>query len=249
MMNRFSFLLFLFHHHQVKYDGDKLLDSDDDAVMMEWERPLMDAHASIMTNDGKKGMTVMNIGFGMGIIDEALQKLSPSKHLIVEAHPDVYAKMLKDGWDKKPNVEILFGKWQDVIPSLIAFAGPSKFFFDGIFFDTYGEHFSDMEDFHSLVLPPLLRPVTGIYSFFNGLSPDNIFFHGVACNCVQIQLEAIGLNTEFIPCEIQVKNEDWLGVRRKYWHFDQYFLPRCTWMAKENSTEENTSAKKAKTTS
>jgi type IV protein arginine methyltransferase len=33
----------------------------------------------------------------------------------VEAHPDVYNHMLKLGWDKKPGVKIVYGKWQDVI--------------------------------------------------------------------------------------------------------------------------------------
>jgi hypothetical protein len=35
------------------------------------------------------------------------------------------------GWDKKPGVTILFGRWQDVLPAL-------EQSFDGIFFDTYG---------------------------------------------------------------------------------------------------------------
>lgn len=38
--------------------------------------------------------------------------------------------------------------------------------FDAIFFDTYGEYYSDMHDLHNLVAT-LLKP-KGIYSFFNG---------------------------------------------------------------------------------
>ena len=64
----------------------------------------------------------------------------------------------------------------------------------------------------------------------NGLAPDNLFFHGVACNCVKIQLAHLGLETEFAQCEIQVKEEEWQGVRRKYWHGrDTYYLPIATW--------------------
>ena len=83
------------HKHRVRYNTDKsaILDDDDDAIMMEWERPLMDAHASILmesssssslsTNDSsssplqtqQKRRSVMNIGFGMGIINTALQAL------------------------------------------------------------------------------------------------------------------------------------------------------------------------------
>lgn len=52
-------------------DGQKLLDDAQDAVMMEWERPLMEAHAKIMIPDNAapQTMDVLNIGFGMGIID------------------------------------------------------------------------------------------------------------------------------------------------------------------------------------
>jgi hypothetical protein len=75
----------------------------------------------------------------------------------------------------------------------------------------------------------LARP-NGTYSFFNGLAPDNIFFHGVACQCVQLQLSSLGLDCEFLPFEIQVKDEVWEGIRRRYWHGrDTYYLPRAVW--------------------
>jgi protein arginine N-methyltransferase 2 len=206
-------------------DGTLLLDDDDDAVMMEWERPLMDAHASIITSDGAEGKRVMNVGFGLGIVDAALQQYEPSLHIIIEAHPGVHAKMLADGWDKKPGVRVEFGKWQDVLPNLIA----EGVELDGIFYDTYGEHYTDMEEFHEQMAKILAKP-GGIYSFFNGLAPDNLFFHGVACNCVKIQLSQLGLDTEFAQCQIQVKEKDWEGVRRKYWHGrETYYLPIATW--------------------
>lgn len=112
----------------------------------------------------------------------------------------------------------------------------------------YGEHFLDLEDFHSLMVKVLSKP-HGIYSFFNGLAPDNLFFHGVACQCVKLQLSHLGLDSEFLPCEIQVKDSVWEGIRRKYWHGrDTYYLPVCKWNQKylesgepqvELSTEED----------
>ena len=73
----------------------------------------------------------------------------------------------------------------------------------------------------------------------NGLAPDNLFFHGVACNCVKIQLEHLGLETEFAQCEIQVDEKDWEGVRRKYWHGrNTYYLPICTWKKAEEEGKE-----------
>jgi type IV protein arginine methyltransferase len=115
---------------QYTEDGNALLDQDEDAVMMEWERPLMKAHAQIMMENGQK--RVLNVGFGMGIIDSALQELQPDLHIIIEAHPDVYKRMLADRWDQKPNVRICFGRWQEVVPMLIA----EKVEVDSIFYDT-----------------------------------------------------------------------------------------------------------------
>ena len=69
---------------------------------------------------------------------QAIQRRSPRSHTIVEAHPDVHARMLQLGWDQRPGVRILFGRWQDVLPSLGAQ-------FDGIFFDTFSEFYGDMQ--------------------------------------------------------------------------------------------------------
>lgn len=111
-------------------DGNALLDADRDAVMMEWERPLMKAHAQILMEG--TGRRVMNVGFGMGIIDTALQELQPVHQIIIEAHPDVYKRMLDGGWDRKPNVRLCFGRWQDVVPQLIR----EGVVVDAIFYDT-----------------------------------------------------------------------------------------------------------------
>ena len=194
--------------HQLRYnaDGTALLDQDNDAIMMAWERPIMKAHASVLLGEGegtggvrpRQHCRVMNVGFGMGIIDTEIQEnYHPSLHIIIEAHPQVYQNMLNLQWDKKPNVQIYHGKWQDVLPKLLqdcdggssnndsnnnndnnGGGGLSSLDLDAIFYDTYAEHAMDMEDFHSF-LPRLLSKRQGIYSFFNGLAPDNLFFHGV----------------------------------------------------------------------
>jgi hypothetical protein len=63
-------------------------------------------------------------------------------------------------------VRVLFGRWQDVAGQLEKY--------DGIFFDTYSEHYLHMRAFHDL-LPQILKK-DGIYSFFNGLAPRCPFF-------------------------------------------------------------------------
>lgn len=49
---------------------------------------------------------------------------------------DVHARMLAEGWDKKPGVRIVFGRWQDVQDQLGQY--------DGIFFDTFSEFYDDL---------------------------------------------------------------------------------------------------------
>jgi protein arginine N-methyltransferase 2 len=89
---------------------------------------------------------------------------------------------------------ICFGKWQDVLPQLIV---NENITFDGIFYDTYGEHFTDFEDFHNGIITRCLAK-NGVYSFFNGLCPDNLFFQGVACQCIQLQVGNLGFDCEFL---------------------------------------------------
>ena len=61
---------------------------------------------------------------------------------------------------------------------------------------------------------------------------DDPQFQFLACQVVKLQLSQLGLDSEFLPCEIQAPNENeiWNGVRRRYWHGrDVYYLPKVTW--------------------
>lgn len=91
---------------QLKYDDTigALLDDRGAPVMMEWEREIMRASAEVLLPEIGKGR-VLNIGFGMGIIDGYLQDRKPESHVIVEAHPAVILKMKDLGWDKKPGLQ------------------------------------------------------------------------------------------------------------------------------------------------
>jgi protein arginine N-methyltransferase 2 len=68
------------------------------AVMMRWETPLMVAHADFICGASAEGLhskeasmcgAMLNIGFGMGLVDDAIQAHSPKLHVICEAHPQV----------------------------------------------------------------------------------------------------------------------------------------------------------------
>lgn len=196
-------------------DGDRLLDAEKNGVMMGWELPLMIRHAEVISP--QKGLRVLNVGFGLGLVDTELQKYSPSEHTIIEAHPDVYAHMIRQGWDKKPGVKILFGRWQDVLDQLEIY--------DGIFFDTFGEFYEDLRAFHEIV--PNHLEEGGIYSYFNGLGATNQFFHAVYNRISELELSEMGFAVEYEEMDIGLKEEEWNGVKRAYWTLDKYYLPIC----------------------
>lgn len=232
-------------NQKLHYSDNKLMDENDDAVMMGWEAPLMVEHAKVMCP--KEGLDVLNVGFGLGLIDDELQKYKPRNHFIIEAHPDVYAHMKELGWDKKPGVTILFGRWQDVLPAL-------EQSFDGIFFDTYGgetvrmisgiclstvypnpslrgiEFYDELRNFHDAV--PNILNQDGVYTWFNGLGATNQFFHDVYCRISEIDLREMGLSTEYVEMRVSTADEDgvWENVRQRYWVLDTYKLPICRFL-------------------
>ncbi|KAL0721561.1 hypothetical protein Bca4012_036160 [Brassica carinata] len=203
---------------RVTFSEDKIMDNESKGVMMAWEKPLMEAHAkAICTNGG----SILNVGFGMGLVDTAIQRYNPTKHTIIEAHPDVYRRMMESGWGDKENVRIVFGRWQDVVDEL------DECGYDGIFFDTYGEYYEDLWEFHQR-LPKLLK-ADGVYSYFNGFCGSNAFFHVVYCNLVTLEIESLGFSTQLIPLPVKdcLGDEGWEGVKQKYWQLDTYYLPVC----------------------
>eukprot|EP01125_Pyxidicula_operculata_P011843 TRINITY_DN3877_c0_g1_i2.p1 TRINITY_DN3877_c0_g1~~TRINITY_DN3877_c0_g1_i2.p1 ORF type:complete len:366 (-),score=80.04 TRINITY_DN3877_c0_g1_i2:64-999(-) len=236
--------------HPLKYDGDKLVDFEGNGVMMGWEKPLMVLHAKEICENAYSHYPsslseeestmygcgdILNVGFGLGLIDDEIQKFKPRSHTIIEAHPDVYKHMLNLGWDKKPGVRILFGRWQDVVGDLTQY--------DGIFFDTFGEFYEDLREFQQ-VLPDILKP-SGVYSFFNGLAATNIFYHDVYCEIAQMELDDMGFEVIYKKVDIDPSdNKIWEGIKGKYWQLTSYNLPVCVWkegefMAVELNTLQN----------
>ena len=106
------------------FTDNEILLPDGFEVMMEWERPIMERSAEIITiNSGD----VLNVGFGMAIIDTAIQAHGVSTHTIIEAHPQVVRRARAWARDKS-GINIVAKRWQDAIGDV----GP----FDGIYFDT-----------------------------------------------------------------------------------------------------------------
>ncbi len=193
-------------------DG-RLLDESGNAVMMEWERPIMEKSAEIVCRNGGR---VLNVGFGMGIIDSEIQKHLVDEHWIIEPHLDVFTKMMDDGWHLKPNVRILHGDWQWFMKYLPPF--------DGVYIDTWDE---EIWDFLREV-PKFLKP-NGILSYFNNPRGDENGLH-----MMQTEFDILNpsFNIEFETLEIPSIDgpEKQTTNGAFYWHpeWKTYYCPVLT---------------------
>ncbi|OAA28182.1 hypothetical protein UG55_1006155 [Frankia sp. EI5c] len=117
-------------------DGTLLVSGQE--VMQTWERPLMRALARAVT---RPGSSVCEVGFGLGISAGFVRELGPARHTIIEANPDVAAaaRAWAAAGGGGPGVEIVPGRWQDVLPGLGRF--------DGILFDTYPLDEREVDDY------------------------------------------------------------------------------------------------------
>ncbi|KAH0283578.1 arginine N-methyltransferase 2, partial [Aureobasidium sp. EXF-3399] len=207
---------------ELTFKGDRLLDADKNGVMMSWETDIMQKTVDRLCPE--PGLRVLNVGHGMGIIDGIFQDKKVAVHHIIEAHPDVLARMRKDGWYEKPGVKIHEGKWQDVIPQLVE----QNEVFDGIYFDTFAEEYKALKEFFTEYVIGLLDP-EGRFGFFNGLGADRQVCYDVYTRVVEMDLFDAGMDTEFEDIRIPDLDEqgEWEGVRRRYWALDNYRLPTC----------------------
>lgn len=210
---------------QLEYTDDSLItETNKDGVMMEWERPIMQQSADLICP--REGLHVLNVGFGMGIIDTMLQQKCPAKHYICEAHPTVLQKLKRDGWYDKPNVVICEGRWQDTLPKLLE----QGVQLDGMYYDTFSEHYTDLVDFFDQVVA-LLKP-EGVFSFFNGLGADRQVCYDVYKQVVEVDVQDYGMKVEYSQIDINITPESstWEGIRRQYWVLKEYFLPKITFL-------------------
>lgn len=205
---------------KLEYTKDSLVtDENRDGVMMDWETAIMEKAAeSICSNENA---TVLNIGFGMGIIDAAIQSHHPKNHYICEAHPDVLKKMKDDGWYSKPGVVVLEGRWQDRLNELL---DQGEVFFDGIYYDTFSEHYEDMLELYDVIVG-LLKP-DGVFSFFNGLGADRQLCYDVYKKIVDLDVSNYGLRCDYETLPVGERN--WEEVKRSYFNCDYYYHPRIS---------------------
>lgn len=202
---------------------DRILDSDQNGVMMEWESEIMRKSAEKLLPT--PGLKVLNIGHGMGIVDGFLQEKAPASHHIIEAHAEVVAEMKRRGWDSKPGVVIHEGRWQDILPALVG-NGET---FDAIYYDTFAESYADFRDFFSEQVIGLLEQ-DGKWGFFNGMGADRQISYDVYQKVSEMDIFEAGFDVEWEDIPVPKLEGEWEGVRRAYWVVDNYRLPLCRFM-------------------
>ena len=204
------------------YRDDRLLDADNNGVMMAWESEIMKRTADLLVP--RNGLRVLNIGHGMGIIDNFFHSKSPTVHHIIEAHSTVLAHMKDSGWADKPGVTIHEGKWQDVLPKLVEKGS----LFDAIYFDTFAEDYKALREFFSEFVIGLLDE-GGKWGFFNGLGADKQVCYDVYAKVVEMDLFEAGFDTEWETLDVPdlERAGEWKGVKRRYWTLEKYKLPVC----------------------
>ncbi|EPS35593.1 hypothetical protein H072_10979 [Dactylellina haptotyla CBS 200.50] len=218
---------------KLEIDDERILDEDKNGVMMSWETEIMSRTVNLLlpsTESSTPGPKVLNIGYGMGIVDSFFQSRNPSSHHIIEAHPQVIEKLENSPIASKQGVVIHKGRWQDILPGLVE---DGTITFDAIYFDTFAEDYDQLKLFFMEYVIALLEP-TGKFGFFNGLGADRQIAYDVYKKVVEMDLLEAGLDTEWHEVKVDSKKMEgegeWKGVRRKYWDLERYWLPISNFM-------------------
>ena len=99
----------------------------DDEIMEEWQIPLMQAMAEVVTESNGD---ILEVGFGRGVSATLIQEQKVLSHTIIECNDSVVERFFE--WKeffKGKKINLVHGLWQDTIDDLGLF--------DGIFFHTY----------------------------------------------------------------------------------------------------------------
>lgn len=136
-------------------------DKDHIHIMSDSETQIMKRSAEIVAYSGGK---ILNIGFGMGIIDGFIRDLKPKSHDIIEAHPGIVQYAHDLGFSE--TAQIHHGDWRDVIEEF----KEQGIKFDGIYFDTIilDNGVNEWEDFVKEFDSILNKG--GTFSYFNNVA-------------------------------------------------------------------------------
>jgi len=157
-----------FYPDKITYIGDKLeglnnvkSESKQELIIMhEWETEIMKKSADFVC---ELGGDILEIGFGMGISADFIQKAGAKTHTIIELHPQIAEKAREWAADKQ-GVTILEGDWIEVLPTMVeGTVRTTHKKFDGVFFDPYG-FWSKWGELPKMIKPHC-KPTTRISHF------------------------------------------------------------------------------------
>jgi amino acid adenylation domain-containing protein len=154
---------------EARYDGSQL-QIHGQQVMQDWESPMMEEMARVVTENGGD---ILEVGFGMGIsatfIQEHGKRSGVRSHTIVECNETVIEQF--ERWRASYpdcDIRLIPGRWQEVADRLGGY--------DGVFFDTYHndekefvDHILDEVTFAEHFFPTAaacLRP-GGIFTYYS----------------------------------------------------------------------------------
>lgn len=147
---------------------ERCMDADDNMVMSGWETEIMRRSADALCKGREGGLRILNVGYGLGIVDEFFQEYKPSRHVIIEPHPDVIDFFRKKPISQAAGVELVAQRWEE------ALANPELGEFDVIYADPFAQDYKDLKKLFEL-LPNLLSGPEATFSFFHGLAGTNRF--------------------------------------------------------------------------
>lgn len=219
------------------YSEGKLVDDGGNGVMMAWETEIMRKSVDAVLPGLAVGKRILNVGFGMGIIDAVFAETNPSRHHIIEAHSEVLEHIDKPdsqfgaAWEASGPEEGAYkihrGRWQDIVPRLLE----QGEIYDAIYFDTFGEDYSQLKMFFTEYIPGLLDEA-GRFSFFNGLGADRRICYDVYTKVVEMHMADAGMDVEWDEMDVDMKGleeageGEWEGVKRRYWTLDSKYMTR-----------------------
>jgi protein arginine N-methyltransferase 2 len=221
---------------KLTYSDGKLVDDEGNGVMMAWEADIMRQSVDALLPGREPGKRILNIGFGMGIIDTMFAETKPSRHHIIEAHSGVLEHISSPGskfgstWEESgpaPGAfQVYKGKWQEVCHQLLE----EGQIYDAIYFDTFGEDYSQLRMFFTEFIPGLLDS-DGRFGFFNGLGADRLICYDVYTKVVELHLTDAGLDVDWTVIDVDMSHlaeagkGEWEGVKRRYWTLDSKLSP------------------------
>lgn len=220
---------------KLTYSDGKLVDDAGNGVMMAWETEIMRRSVAALVPGGAPGKRILNIGFGMGIIDSMFASTRPARHHVIEAHDEVLAQLDGPGsafgaaWEAAGPEDGAFkvhrGRWQDIVPVLLERGEV----YDAVYFDTFGEDYGQLRKFFTEYIPGLLES-DGVFGFFNGLGADRQICYDVYIKVVELHLADAGMDVEWQDVDVDLMGleeagkGEWEGVKRRYWTLDSKYF-------------------------